>query len=352
MTLKIGDIPSGVQSVSINAVSNSSDTYTTGGTYAVSNLRGAATVSILYDELSDYHEYAGYGTLDNDSEPFKVYLNGTELANTTSRQKTLDGGLETNAILFSFTAGTTIDSDTIEITFENAPKKIAQTDLRLKDEAGYSYIVFGDICDNINVNMMEGTPYDEDGNYHNLPSVAYNNYYVRPNTETLFWAQANNGYYFADTSVFKVGDTTLTKKTWANGAYSGNDFFTSEVTSPEADGGVLTISGGTVTAYADPYKGNTFTASGDAIKKDDDSADLASVTLVFGTDGTATLTADSTEYKCTYYMTSDTDCSLGVWLTELSTNGCSIELKDNSYELRLHLGENATQGYTIMLTKS
>ncbi len=144
--------PDGVSKVSLKA-DNSSWTlnlYEAKETMAYEYFTGNTVITIYYDRLTDneYDEYFGYGIRSDSETSFKVFINGVEAENEkTAAVKNLYGEeRELNVSLEYFRTSFDITGmKTVELTFENAPEKIKNKDLRLADDVQWAYIDIGDL---------------------------------------------------------------------------------------------------------------------------------------------------------------------------------------------------------------
>lgn len=219
--------------------------------------KGNAVLTIYYDRMEDreYDEYFGYGICSDSEKPFKVFINGEEAENENpaARKNLYDEERELNVSIDRFRTSFDLTGvKTVEVTFKNAPEKIKNRDLRLADENQWAYI-------------------DKDGLYESFKSVNI----FRKNSNDK-WVEVEklgrNGLYVFDA----YGQTFSVDYTVKDGYYSTVDdarFTVSGVENPEltvtdfqnlpgtlfnckvyvgvrvADGTVIKLTGGTVTAY-------------------------------------------------------------------------------------------------------
>ena len=212
---------------------------------------GNATLIIDYNRLSDeeYDEYFGYGIRSDSASPFKVFINGVEAENEAPAATDYIGWdeVEVNATTGEFRTSFNITGvKTLEVTFENAPEKIKNKDIRLADETIYAYIDTSALEQNFkNIAVWD---YDENTT---LDRLGRNGLYVIQKYTPNFYISV----YPKDEYYISAGDFETDAGTDVSSGYAGETYyyvkfeFTSSG-SPYVDAGtVISVTGGTVTAY-------------------------------------------------------------------------------------------------------
>lgn len=211
---------------------------------------GNATLIIDYDRLSDeeYDEYFGYGIRSDSATPFKVFINGVEAENEAPAATDYIGGeqVEVSATTGEFRTSFNITGvKTLEVTFENAPEKIKNKDLRLADETIYAYIDTSALEQNFKYIYV----WDYDSNAQ-LDRLGRNGLYVLNRYTPNFYVSV----YPKDEYYISAGDFETDAGTDVSSVLAGetNYYVKFEFTSsaPYVDAGtVISVTGGTVTAY-------------------------------------------------------------------------------------------------------
>lgn len=162
------------------------------------NLEGELKIDVVYKDLTySDSKYVGYGTLENDENQFTIFLNNRELINEADFEYTPyytnpDEELQTNLKLhYTSTFTCTPDLEKLDFTFQNSPKKILKTDVRLRDETIYAYFDFSELSENLVVTLQEKvgdttytfTPVTDGGLYY-VPKIAPLYLTIRPDENT------------------------------------------------------------------------------------------------------------------------------------------------------------------------
>lgn len=150
------------------------------------NLEGELKIDVVYKDLTySDSKYVGYGTLENDENQFTIFLNNRELVNEADFEYTPyypnpDENIQTNLKLhYTSTFNCTPDLEKLDFTFQNSPKKILKTDVRLRDETIYAYFDFTELSESLVATLQEKvgsetftfTPVTEGGLYY-VPKIA------------------------------------------------------------------------------------------------------------------------------------------------------------------------------------
>lgn len=162
------------------------------------NLEGELKIDVVYKDLTySDSKYVGYGTLENDENQFTIFLNNRELINEADFEYTVDythpdEEIQTNLRLhYTSTFKCTPDQEKLELSFQNSPKKILKTDVRLRDETIYAYFDFSELSENLVVTLQEKvgdttytfTPVTDGGLYY-VPKIAPLYLTIRPDENT------------------------------------------------------------------------------------------------------------------------------------------------------------------------
>ncbi|MBQ5998028.1 MAG: hypothetical protein IJJ70_07645 [Treponema sp.] len=218
---------------------------------------GNTVITIYYDTLSDNEKdkYFGYGIRTDSKKPFKVFINSEEAENEAPLAETNLGWetVQVNARTDFRTSFNITGTKTVELTFENAPEKILNKDLRLSDETIYAYIDTSTLLQNFEpVTVWERK--QSTGNLTELEYLGYRNngiyvfnrytpeFYVDLRVKENYYISADD--FDADVPVDVTVDNMKTD-------YLRHIKFTFK--SPSAPyvkaGTIIKLSGGTITAY-------------------------------------------------------------------------------------------------------
>ena len=300
------------------------------------------------DVESESDTYAFYGNLTTDKELFKVFVNGEEAENKSGVVQSGygDDALDTNAISSLFTANVTCNADTLEISFENAPREIAFDEIRLSDETIYSYFDVSGLGEHVKAEL-----YDVQANKSRtfLKQVIPGGlYYVNKKSQVELelwpetWYELNGSKVYADG--VELTDT------------NGGDLFDCKFDGNRTSGQIIKITGSGADLINVSDFINTTLTSTSIIKKNVSDPDISSVTIYLNDQfydesdrKTASINVDGSELIGQWYMSRTDKCELsylksdGVWHSlNLDKNN------DSSYELMLWM-ENTK--YTVKLEK-
>ena len=302
-------------------------------------------------EESESDTYAFYGNLTTDEELFKVFVNGEEAENKSGVVQSGSGDerLETNAISSLFTANVTCNADTLEISFENAPRKIAFDEIRLSDETIYSYFDVSGFGEHVKAQLYD---VQADRTRTLLKQVVSGGlYYVNKNSQVKLELWPETWYELNDSKVYADG-VELTDT-------DGGDLFDCEFDGNRTSGQIIKITGSGADLIDDSDFINTTLTSTSIIKKNDSDPDISSVTIYLtgqdyeGSDRkTASINVDENELIGQWFMSRTDKCDLSYLKSDGVWNSLNLDKNnDGSYELRLWM-ENAKSYYTVKLAKS
>lgn len=216
---------------------------------------GNTVITIYYDRLSDneYDKYFGYGIRTDSENPFKVFINSQEAENEAPlAEATLyDEKRELNVSKDYFrTSFDVTGMKTVELTFENAPEKIKNKDIRLANDFQWAYIDINELFENfktVNISREKS-----ENNWMDLEKLCHNGLYLFDAYWQRFYVYytVKDNYYSsledARFTVSGVENAELTVTETLSGTfYSGNVYAGTRV----PDGTVIKLSGGTITAY-------------------------------------------------------------------------------------------------------
>lgn len=346
----IATFPENVKSVHIEGVGNMSPIYENAvNNVMVSNIKGKCKLLVQYSDISetDRKTYAGFGNLSSDSAPLKVFLNGTELENQTEYKETSTRDILTNAKIERFEAEFEA-GDTVSITFENSPRKIPNSDLRLLNETGYCYYDITGIGAHINASIQ-----DQSNGAGGLSNITYDGlYFSKIDAVNLYLEYDVEKNYKITSDTFKRNGTAIEPV---------GDYIYIDPSSTSGD--VVRITGGVAELIdSSNFAGKTFTASGNnIIKTSAEGETINSITLVLSSaegERTYTLTVDSKTYTGIWYMRRDNVCIIGI---SYSLNGnqhgvdCSMYKNTDDYTFNYSTpSDDTTTGpgpsYTVTFT--
>ncbi|MCR5724883.1 MAG: hypothetical protein K6G80_07355 [Treponema sp.] len=299
---------------------------------------GNTVLTIYYDRLTDreYDDYYGYGIRTDSETPFKVFINGIEAENENpAAVKTLYGEeRELNVHLEQFRTSFDITGmKTVELTFENAPEKIKNKDIRLADENQWAYIDKDGLYENFNsVNISRK---NSNGNWVECEKLGRNGLYVFDAYGQTFSVDytVKDGYYSTvsdarfTVSCVENAELTVTEKIEGT-LYNCKVYVGTRV----LDGTVIKLSGGTVNPYDTTYftnKSLTFEANL-STETEVTSASL-SIQGQPDTEKTLALTINGNEYTGTWLGTSvygNEDGRIALYI-----DGSDIQYNSPDYEL-------------------
>ena len=329
--------------------------------YRYTDLKQAGTkeVAAPYDNItihvfaadveSESDTYAFYGNLTTDEKLFKVFVNGKNAENNRGVVQSGygDAALDTNAIS-SFTANVTCNADTLEISFENAPRKIAFDEIRLSDETIYSYFDVSGLGEHVKAQLYD---VQADGTSTFLKQVVSGGlYYVNKYSQVELELWPETWYELNDSKVYANGVELA--------ASVAGRLFTYNFTEYRNKGEVIKITGSGADLINDSDFIDTVLISTSITKDNDSDPDISSVTIYLtdkdydGSDcKTASINVDGSELIGQWFMSRTDKCDLSY----LKSNGewHSLDLdknNDGSYSLVLYV-ENANSYYTVKLEK-
>ena len=349
-TVKIENWPDNVKGIQIISGSRYTDLKQAGTKEAAAPSDNITIHVFAADVESESDTYAFYGNLTTDEKLFKVFVNGEKAENNSGVvQSTGDAALDTNAISSLFTANVTCNADTLEISFENAPRKIAFDEIRLSDETIYSYFDVSGLGEHVKAQL-----YDVQANKSRtfLKQVVPGGlYYVNRYSQVELELWPETWYELNDSKVYANGVEL------AGSVAEG--LFTYNFTENRNKGAVIKITGsGADLINVSDFINITLTSTS-IIKKNVSDPDISSVTIYLtgqdydGSDRkTASINVDGSELIGQWFMSRTDKCELsylksdGVWHSlNLDKNN------DGSYSLVLWM-ENAKSYYTVKLAKS
>ena len=260
--LVVSQWPDGVSRITLKA-DNSKWTlnlYEAKEVMAYEYFTGNTVLTVYYDRLADneYDEYFGYGIRTDSENQFMVFINRTEsseeayneapLATTLLGNETVEVNAKTDYFRTQFNI---TGMKTVELTFENSPEKIKTKDLRLFADDIYAYIDPSALNENFqSVSLWEDPSFS--GSSAELPRIGRKGLYVLHRFTPGFCVELtvkDNYYISADDFTLSV-PSSLNVKDYGSVNIRRLKFgFTSSGPGYVPAGTVITVSGGTVTAY-------------------------------------------------------------------------------------------------------
>ena len=195
------------------------------------NLEGELKIDVVYKYLTySDSKYVGYGTLENDENQFTIFLNNRELVNEADFEYTPyytnpDENIQTNLKLhYTSTFKCTPDLEKLDFTFQNSPKKILKTDVRLRDETIYSYFDCSELDKNLLVNLQEQVG----STVYNFSEVTEGGlYYVNKYSQLLLTIAAAQGckiiYFDFKADGILLSDDNQTDKIFTHHFYNSRE---------------------------------------------------------------------------------------------------------------------------------
>ncbi len=255
--LVVKDWPEGVSRITLKADNSkwTMNLYEAKEVMADKYFTGNTVITIQYDRLSENEEdeYFGYGIRTGSEKPFKVFINSEEAENEAPlAEATLyDETRQLNVKLDHFKTSFDVTGiKTVELTFENAPEKIKNKDIRLANDFQWAYIDINELYENFkSVNLSRKK---SENNWMDLEKLAHNGLYLFD----AYWQEFYVYYTVKDNYYSSLEDARFTvsgvenaelnvTETLSGTFYSGNVYVGTRV----PDGTVIKLSGGTVTAY-------------------------------------------------------------------------------------------------------
>ena len=352
-TVKIENWPANVKGIQIISGSRYTD-LKQAGTKEAAAPSDNITIHVFATDVeeSESDTYAFYGNLTTDEKLFKVFVNGEKAENKSGVVQSGYGNerLETNAISSLFTANVTCNADTLEISFENAPRKIAFDEIRLSDENEtiYSYFDVSGLGEHVKAHL-----YDVQANRSRTflkQVVSGGLYYVSKYSQVELELWPETWYELNDSKVYANGVELA-------GSVAGG-LFTYNFTENRNKGEVIKITGSGADLIDDSDFINTVLISTSIIKKNDSDPDISSVTIFLtgqdydGSDcKTASINVDENELIGQWFMRRTDKCDLSYLKSDGAWNSLDLDKNnDGSYSLMLYM-ENANSYYTVKLEK-
>ena len=306
--------------------------YDVGTSMAVGYSSGNSVLTIEYERLGDseYDEYFGYGIRSDSEKPFKVFINGEEAENENpaATKNLYDEERELNVSIDRFRTSFDLTGvKTVEVTFKNAPEKIKNRDLRLADENQWAYIDKDGLYESFkSVNIFRKNSND---NWVEVEKLGRNGLYVFDAYGQTFSVDytVKDGYYSTvDDARFTVSGVENAELTVTDLQNLPGTLFNCEVYVGVrvADGTVISLTGGKVTAY------DTTAFSGKSLTYE---ANISGTTEV--TSASLSLQDDSVTGK-TFDLSIDGNEWAGTWI------GSAVH-EDEDSRIVLYLAENRDQ---------
>ena len=255
--LVVKDWPEGVSRVSLKPENSkwTLNLYEAKETMAYEYFTGNTVITVYYDRLDDneYDNYFGYGIRTDSEKPFKVFINSEEaenevpLAEATLYDEKRKLNVSKDYFITSFDV---TGIKTVELTFENAPEKIKNKDIRLANDFQWAYIDINELFENFkSVNLSRKK---SENNWMDLEKLCRNGLYLFDaywQRFYVFYTVKDNYYSSLEDARFTVSGVenaqlTVTE-TISGNFYTGNVYVGTRV----PDGTVIKLSGGTITAY-------------------------------------------------------------------------------------------------------
>ena len=350
-TVKIENWPDNVKGIQIISGYRYTD-LKQAGTKEVAAPSDNITIHVFAADVeSESDTYAFYGNLTTDEKLFKVFVNGEEAENKSGVVQSGygDDALETNAISSLFTANVTCNADTLEISFENAPRKIAFDEIRLSDETIYSYFDVSGLGEHVKAQL-----YDVQANKSRpfLKQVIPGGlYYVNKKSQVELELWPETWYELNGSKVYANG-VELTDT-------NGGDLFDCEFDGNRTSGQIIKITGSGAELIKDSDFIDTVLISTSITKNDDSDPDISSVTIYLNDQfydesdrKTASINVDGSELIGQWFMSRTDKCDLSYLKSDGGWHSLNLDKNnDGSYVLKLWM-ENAKSYYTVKLAKS
>ena len=350
-TVKIEKWPDNVKGIQIISGSRYTDLKQAGTKEAAAPSDNITIHVFAADVESESDTYAFYGNLTTDEKLFKVFVNGEKAENKSGVVQSGygDDALDTNAISSLFTTTFTCNADILEISFENAPRKIAKNEIRLSDETIYSYFDVSGLGEHVKAQL-----YDVQANRNRTllkQVVSGGLYYVNKYSQVKLELWPETWYELNDSKVYADG-VELTDT-------DGGDLFDCEFDGNRTSGQIIKIIGSGAELINDSDFIDTVLISTSITKNDDSDPNISSVTIYLNDQfydesdrKTASINVDGSELIGQWFMSRTDKCELSY----LKSNGVwhSLDLdknNDGSYVLKLWM-ENTKSYYTVKLEKS
>ncbi len=280
---------------------------------------GEAQLIVTYNRITneEYDEYFGYGIRSDSDNQFKVFINGEEAENTNpaevkqlynnDEEVTLNANINQYRSTFDIT-----NVKTVELTFENAPEKISNKDIRIEDDFQWAYID----TDDLNKDFQTVSLYINNSSNINkeLDRICKNGLYVFDaygQTFDVYLAVKNNYYSTVEDIRFTVTENGVINENAeltvedVYDQYVGS-FFKCEVYLNQtriSDGTIIKLSGSKVTAHdTSNFSNKTLTFA----ENIDGNTEITAASLILKGDaasGTSfSLNIDGEEWAGTWYV--------------------------------------------------
>lgn len=227
---------------------------------------GNAILTIYYSHIdnSEKDQYFGYGIRSNAENQFKVFVNGEEVENeypqaTYTEFRTGDE-IELNANIDHFRATFNVTNvKNVEVTFQNAPEKILNKDIRVYGDTNYyAYIDADDLQERFSyVSIMESVKNMETGSniWYDFERLAKGGLYYYNRGTLIFYIQLSvkEGYYIQDKDfeLYVNNNKINAEITSAENATELSDLLKIWISNPNdiPAGSIVTVTGGTIAPY-------------------------------------------------------------------------------------------------------
>lgn len=304
------------------------------GTYqAEEYFTGNARLVVSYNTVGsdERQEWFAFGNTNADENPLKVFINGAEAEDETlpavrtwtefnDNQEPEEQSIELNVKSEeSFTASFDItDLKEVNVTFENAPRKIKNSEVRLADEQFYAYIDLNELKKNFRTFELRATDVFT-GKTRYLPTLT--NYgsiyffdYNGDHELNLAMASKYNYYISGDdlTADFEYAEFV---KTYPTEERPDKNYMEFKITLNyiPGRGQVIKITGGEVTAYdTQAFAGKELTFLKALDLENHEDIESASIKIDDGAEKTFEMTMNGTDYFGTWIIKDDDMISLSL----------------------------------------
>ncbi|MBR4791594.1 MAG: hypothetical protein IK024_11945 [Treponema sp.] len=269
---------------------------------------GEAILTIYYSRIdrSESDQYFGYGIRSNAENQFKVFVNGEEVENefpqATYHSNRVNDDLELNANIDHFRATFNITNvQDVVVTFENAPEKILNKDIRLTDETIYAYIDTDDLEERFIISQVRD--YDAEDKSYNMEQLAPNGVYFFNRYTQKFAIELSviDNHFIKDSDTdFAVNinaniSTQTTKEIICYLVITLNNMINVPT------GSVVTVTGGTITPYdVSNFANKTLVFAKESYYNNYDPVSQATLELKDNGTKTFVLNIDGKEYTGTW----------------------------------------------------
>ncbi len=334
LTVAQGEWPQNIESIRLSNEKGKACALSAPGTCeANSYFKGNVTLTVIYSRLSDEEKelYYGYGILNDSPNPFKVFANGVEVENQTPQAQFSDHELNVNVESFetTFNIG---EQKTVKVSFENAPTKILNKDVRLSDETGKAYIDSSELQERFSPIFV----CSQETQWQSFPAVVYNGlqYFDIYSEKIQLNVTAKPNHYISKKD-FKVDTNAITEIREVTSVTSQKNFgsFDIHFNSVPKKGSVIKITGGEIKPYdTGNFAGKTFdyvqSLLGGTFETTSAAIELS------GTDSwTAKMTWNGKEYGGTWTINDESKIEVNLSQTDSETGACKAEIEfyDHTY---------------------